>query len=103
MGSPAPATLENYRFHPALTRCSSTRLRTSVVVSAMAASVVVGPSTLRDGMAGAAFHVAFRLAPRRARLRARSPFPSVIVGASVLFTYLVRCRLPSYKHDSGFC
>ncbi len=86
IGSPPPPTLENYRYilrYPIFLGA----VRTSVVVSAMAATVVVGLTLVMAWMAR-------RSASRFAWLLdalASTPIaiPSVIVGASILFTYLV--------------
>ena len=93
MGSPAPATLENYRFilrYPVFLGA----VRTSVVVSAMTATFVVALTLVMAWMAR-------RSASRFAWLidaLASAPIaiPSVIVGASVLFTYLV-VPIPVYN------
>jgi iron(III) transport system permease protein len=93
MGSPAPATLENYEFilsYPVFLGA----VRTSVVVSAMAACVVVVLTLVMAWMAR-------RSASRFAWLidaLASAPIaiPSVIVGASILFTYLV-VPIPVYN------
>jgi iron(III) transport system permease protein len=86
MGSAAPATLENYQFilsYPIFLNA----VRTSVVVSAMAATVVVG---LTLAMAWLARRSASRFAwLLDALASAPIAIPSVIVGASILFTYLV--------------
>ena len=86
MGSAAPVTLENYRFilsYPIFIDA----VRTSVVVSAMAASVVV---TLTLVMAWLARRSASRFAwLLDALATAPIAIPGVIVGASILFTYLV--------------
>jgi len=86
MGSNVPATLENYRFilrYPVFLGA----VRTSVVVSAMAATVVV---TLTMVMAWLARRSASRFAwLLDALASAPIAIPGVIVGASVLFTYLV--------------
>jgi len=93
MGSPAPATLENYRFilrYPVFLDA----VRTSVVVSAMAASVVVGLTLV---MAWLVRRSTSRFAWLLDALAfAPIAIPSVIVGASVLFTYLV-VPLPVYN------
>jgi len=86
MGSPPPATLANYRYilrYPIFLDA----VRTSVVVSAMAATVVVGLTLV---MAWIALRSASRFAWLLDML-ASAPIaiPSVIVGASILFTYLV--------------
>jgi iron(III) transport system permease protein len=86
MGSPVPATLENYRYilrYPIFLGA----VRTSVVVSAMAATIVVGLTLVMAWMArrsGSRF--AWLL---DALASAPIAIPSVIVGASILFTYLV--------------
>ncbi len=93
MGSTAPATLENYRFilsYPVFLNA----VRTSVVVSAMAATFVVALTLVMAWMAR-------RSASRFAWLLdvlASAPIaiPSVIVGASILFTYLV-VPIPIYN------
>ena len=86
MGSPAPATLENYRYilrYPIFLDA----VRTSVVVSAMAATVVVGLTLIMAWMARrSASRFAWLL---DALASAPIAIPSVIVGASILFTYLV--------------
>jgi iron(III) transport system permease protein len=86
MGSSPPATLANYRYilrYPIFLNA----VRTSVVVSAMAATLVVGITLV---MAWIARRSASRLAWLLDGL-ASAPIaiPSVIVGASILFTYLV--------------
>jgi iron(III) transport system permease protein len=86
MGSSPPATLANYRYilrYPIFLNA----VRTSVVVSAMAATVVVAVTLV---MAWIARRSASRLAWLLDGL-ASAPIaiPSVIVGASILFTYLV--------------
>jgi iron(III) transport system permease protein len=86
MGSPPPATLENYRYilrYPIFLGA----VRTSVVVSAMAATVVVGLTLVMAWMARrSASRFAWLL---DALASAPIAIPSVIVGASILFTYLV--------------
>jgi iron(III) transport system permease protein len=86
MGSPAPATLENYGYilrYPIFLDA----VRTSVVVSAMAATAVVGLTLV---MAWTARRSASRFAwLLDALASAPIAIPSVIVGASILFTYLV--------------
>jgi iron(III) transport system permease protein len=86
MGSPAPATLENYRYilrYPIFLGA----VRTSVVVSAMAATIVVGLTLVMAWMARrSASRFAWLL---DALASAPIAIPSVIVGASILFTYLV--------------
>ena len=86
MGSPPPATLENYRYilrYPIFLEA----VRTSVVVSAMAATVVVGLTLVMAWMARrSASRFAWLL---DALASAPIAIPSVIVGASILFTYLV--------------
>jgi iron(III) transport system permease protein len=86
MASPPPATLENYRYilrYPIFLEA----VRTSVVVSAMAATVVVGLTLV---MAWLARRSASRFAwLLDALASAPNAIPSVIVGASILFTYLV--------------
>jgi iron(III) transport system permease protein len=86
MGSPTPATLENYRYilrYPIFLDA----VRTSVVVSAMAATVVVGLTLIMAWMARrSASRFAWLL---DALASAPIAIPSVIVGASILFTYLV--------------
>ena len=86
MGSPPPATLENYRYilrYPIFLDA----VRTSVVVSAMAATVVVGLTLVMAWMARrSASRFAWLL---DALASAPIAIPSVIVGASILFTYLV--------------
>ncbi len=86
MGSTPPATLSNYQYilrYPIFLDA----VRTSVVVSAMAATVVVGLTLV---MAWIALRSASRFAWLLDGL-ASAPIaiPSVIVGASILFTYLV--------------
>lgn len=86
VGSHPPATLANYRYilrYPIFLDA----VRTSVVVSAMAASLVVGITLV---MAWIVHRSASRLAPVLDGLAsAPMAIPSVIVGASILFTYLV--------------
>ncbi len=86
LGSPTPATLENYRYilrYPIFLDA----VRTSVVVSAMAATVVVGLTLIMAWMARrSASRFAWLL---DALASAPIAIPSVIVGASILFTYLV--------------
>jgi iron(III) transport system permease protein len=86
IGSPVPATLENYRYilrYPIFLDA----VRTSVVVSAMAATVVVGLTLIMAWMARrSASRFAWLL---DALASAPIAIPSVIVGASILFTYLV--------------
>jgi iron(III) transport system permease protein len=86
IGSPPPATLENYRYilrYPIFLGA----VRTSVVVSAMAATVVVGLTLVMAWMARrSASRFAWLL---DALASAPIAIPSVIVGASILFTYLV--------------
>jgi iron(III) transport system permease protein len=86
MGSPPPATLSNYRYilrYPIFLDA----VRTSVVVSAMAATVVV---TLTLIMAWIARRSASRFAwLLDALASAPIAIPSVIIGASILFTYLL--------------
>ena len=81
-----PATLENYRFilsYPMFLDA----VRTSVVVSAMAATVVVGLTLVMAWMARrSASRFAWLL---DALASAPIAIPGVIVGASILFTYLV--------------
>jgi iron(III) transport system permease protein len=93
MGSPAPATLENYRFilsYPVFLNA----VRTSVVVSAMAASFVVALTLVMAWMARrSASRFAWLL---DALASAPIAIPSVIVGASILFTYLV-VPIPIYN------
>jgi iron(III) transport system permease protein len=85
MGSKVPATLENYRYilrYPIFLDA----VRTSVVVSAMAATVVVGLTLV---MAWLARRSASRFSwLLDALASAPIAIPSVIVGASILFTYL---------------
>jgi iron(III) transport system permease protein len=85
MGSPAPATLENYQFilsYPIFIDA----VRTSVIVSAMAATVVVALTMV---MAWLARRSVSRFAwLLDALASAPIAIPSVIVGASILFTYL---------------
>jgi iron(III) transport system permease protein len=86
MGSPPPATLANYQYilrYPIFLDA----VRTSVVVSAMAATVVVALTLV---MAWLARRSASRFAwLLDALASAPIAIPSVIVGASILFTYLV--------------
>ena len=86
MGSPPPATLANYEYilrYPIFLDA----VRTSVVVSAMAASVVVALTLI---MAWLARRSVSRFAwLLDALASAPIAIPSVIVGASILFTYLV--------------
>jgi iron(III) transport system permease protein len=86
MGSTPPATLANYRYilrYPIFLDA----VRTSVVVSAMAATLVVGLTLV---MAWLARRSASRFAwLLDALASAPIAIPSVIVGASILFTYLV--------------
>ena len=93
MGSPSPATLENYRFilsYPVFLNA----VRTSVVVSAMAASFVVALTLVMAWMARrSASRFAWLL---DALASAPIAIPSVIVGASILFTYLV-VPIPIYN------
>ena len=86
MGSPPPATLANYRYilrYPIFLDA----VRTSVVVSAMAATIVVALTLV---MAWIARRSASRFGFLLDAL-ASTPIaiPSVIIGASILFTYLV--------------
>jgi iron(III) transport system permease protein len=85
MASKVPATLDNYRYilrYPIFLDA----VRTSVVVSAMAASVVVGLTLV---MAWLARRSASRFSwLLDALASAPIAIPSVIVGASILFTYL---------------
>jgi iron(III) transport system permease protein len=85
MGSPPPATLANYQYilrYPIFLDA----VRTSVVVSAMAATVVVALTLV---MAWIARRSASRFAwLLDALASAPIAIPSVIVGASILFTYL---------------
>jgi iron(III) transport system permease protein len=93
MGSTAPATLENYRFilrYPIFVDA----VTTSVLLAAMAATVVVG---LTFVMAW----VALRAVPRSGWVLDSLAFapiamPHVIVGASVLFAYLM-LPIPVYN------
>ena len=93
MGSPSPATLENYRFilsYPVFLDA----VRTSVVVSAMAATFVVALTLVMAWMARrSASRFAWLL---DALASAPIAIPSVIVGASILFTYLV-VPIPIYN------
>jgi iron(III) transport system permease protein len=86
MGSPPPATLANYEYilrYPIFLDA----VRTSVLVSAMAATVVVALTLI---MAWLARRSASRFAwLLDALASAPIAIPSVIVGASILFTYLV--------------
>jgi iron(III) transport system permease protein len=93
MGANVPATLENYRFilrYPVFLGA----VRTSVVVSALAATFVVALTLVMAWMAR-------RSASRFAWLLdalASAPIavPSVIVGAAILFTYLI-VPIPVYN------
>jgi iron(III) transport system permease protein len=93
MAANAPATLENYQFilrYPVFLNA----VRTSVVVSAMAASAVVALTLV---MAWLARRSASRFAwLLDALASAPIAIPSVIVGASILFTYLV-VPIPVYN------
>jgi iron(III) transport system permease protein len=93
MGSPPPATLANYEYilrYPIFLDA----VRTSVVVSAMAASVVVALTLIMAWMARrSASRFAWLL---DALASAPIAIPSVIVGASILFTYLV-VPIPIYN------
>jgi iron(III) transport system permease protein len=93
MASPPPATLENYQYilrYPIFLGA----VRTSVIVSAMAATVVVGLTLV---MAWIARRSASRLAwLLDALASAPIAIPSVVIGASILFTYLV-VPLPVYN------
>ncbi len=93
MGSPAPATLENYRFvlgYPIFLNA----VRTSVVVSAMAATAVVSLTLVMAWMARrSASRFAWLL---DALASAPIAIPGVIVGASILFTYLI-VPIPVYN------
>jgi iron(III) transport system permease protein len=93
MGAAVPVTLENYRFilrYPVFLDA----VRTSVVVSAMAATFVVA---LTLAMAWLARRSASRFAwLLDALASAPIAIPSVIVGASVLFTYLI-VPIPVYN------
>jgi iron(III) transport system permease protein len=93
MGAAVPVTLENYRFilrYPVFLDA----VRTSVVVSAMAATFVVALSL---AMAWLARRSASRFAwLLDALASAPIAIPSVIVGASVLFTYLI-VPIPVYN------
>jgi iron(III) transport system permease protein len=86
MGSPPPATLANYRYilrYPIFLDA----VQTSVLVSAMAATLVVALTLV---MAWIARRSASRFAwLLDALASAPIAIPSVIVGASILFTYLV--------------
>jgi iron(III) transport system permease protein len=86
MGSPPRATLANYQYilrYPIFLDA----VRTSVVVSAMAATVVVALTLVMAWMARrSASRFAWLL---DALASAPIAIPSVIVGASILFTYLV--------------
>jgi len=86
MGSAPPATLENYRYilrYPIFLNA----VRTSVVVSAMAATFVVLLTMVMAWLARrSAARVGWLL---DALASAPIAIPSVIVGASILFTYLV--------------
>ncbi len=86
MGSAPPATLANYEYilrYPIFLDA----VRTSVVVSAMAATVVVALTLIMAWLARrAASRFAWLL---DALASAPIAIPSVIVGASILFTYLV--------------
>jgi iron(III) transport system permease protein len=93
MGSAAPATLENYRFvlsYPIFLNA----VRTSVVVSAMAATAVVALTLVMAWMARrSASRFAWLL---DALASAPIAIPGVIVGASILFTYLI-VPIPVYN------
>jgi len=86
MGSSPPATLANYRYilrYPIFLDA----VRTSVVVSAMAATVVVALTLV---MAWIAQRSGSRFAwLLDALASAPIAIPSVIIGASILFTYLI--------------
>jgi iron(III) transport system permease protein len=86
MGSPPPATLANYQYilrYPIFLDA----VRTSVVVSAMAATVVVALTLVMAWMARrSTSRFAWLL---DALASAPIAIPSVIIGASILFTYLV--------------
>ncbi len=94
MGSPPPATLANYQYilrYPIFLDA----VRTSVLVSAMAATVVVALTLV---MAWIARRSASRFAwLLDALASAPIAIPSVIVGASILFTYLV---VPAGVYDT---
>jgi iron(III) transport system permease protein len=94
MGSSPPATLANYRYilrYPIFLDA----VRTSVLVSAMAATVVVGLTLV---MAWIARRSASRFAwLLDALASAPIAIPSVIIGASILFTYLV---IPAGVYDT---
>ncbi len=93
MGAAAPATLENYRFilrYPVFLDA----VRTSVVVSALAATFVVALALVMAWMARrSASRFAWLL---DALATAPIAIPSVIVGASILFTYLI-VPIPIYN------
>jgi iron(III) transport system permease protein len=93
MGSNVPATLENYEYilrYPIFLGA----VRTSVVVSAMAATVVVALTLV---MAWIVQRSASRIAWLLDALAfAPIAIPSVIVGASILFTYLI-VPIPVYN------
>jgi iron(III) transport system permease protein len=93
LGSSVPATLENYRYvlrYPIFLNA----VRTSVIVSAMTATFVVALTLV---MAWLARRSASRFAWLLDALAfAPIAIPSVIVGASVLFTYLV-VPIPVYN------
>ncbi|HEY2532319.1 MAG TPA: iron ABC transporter permease [Xanthobacteraceae bacterium] len=93
MGAAAPATLENYRYilrYPIFLDA----VRTSVVVSTLAATVVVALTLVMAWMARrSASRFAWLL---DALASAPIAIPSVIVGASILFTYLV-VPIPVYN------
>jgi iron(III) transport system permease protein len=86
MSSAPPATLANYRYilrYPIFLDA----VRTSVVVSAMAATVVVGLTLVMAWIARrSASRFAFLL---DALASAPIAIPSIIIGASILFTYLM--------------
>ncbi len=86
MGSPPPATLANYRYilrYPIFLDA----VRTSVVVSAMAATIVVALTLVMASIARrSASRFAFLL---DALASAPIAIPGVIIGASILFTYLM--------------
>jgi iron(III) transport system permease protein len=93
MGSNVPATLENYKFvlsYPVFLGA----VRTSVVVSAMAATVIVALTLV---MAWIVQRSASRFAWLLDALAfAPIAIPSVIVGAAILFTYLI-VPIPVYN------
>jgi len=93
IGSAVPATLENYRFilrYPVFLDA----VRTSVVVSALAATFVVALTLVMAWLARRS-HSRFAWL-LDALASAPIAIPSVIVGASILFTYLI-VPIPIYN------